>query len=89
MKITILTLFPELFTTFKKTSIINNAIKKKKLQLEIVNFRNYSNDKHKKVDGKQIGGGGGMVLALQPIVNCLRKKCKKSYICLMTPQGKI
>jgi len=90
MNITILTLFPELFATFKKYSIIKNAIKKKKLELKIINFRNYSTEKHKKVDGKQIGGGGGMVLALQPIVDCLKKnKSSNSCICLMTPQGKL
>jgi len=90
MKITILTLFPELFETFKNHSIIKNAINKKKLELKIVNFRDYSKDKHKKVDGKQIGGGGGMVLALQPIVDCLKEnKTSNSCVCLMTPQGKL
>jgi len=90
MKITILTLFPELFATFKEYSIIKNAIKKKKLELKIVNFRNYSTEKHKKVDGKQIGGGSGMVLTVQPIVDCLKKnKSSNSCVCLMTPQGKL
>jgi len=88
MRITILTLFPELFETFKKTSIIKLAIEKKLLELKIIDFRKYSTDKHKKVDGEQIGGGGGMVLKLQPIVDCLKSIRKlDSTICLMSPQG--
>jgi len=88
MNITILTLFPELFNEFKKTSIIKLAIEKKILNLKIVNFRDYSKEKHKKVDAPQIGGGNGMVLQLQPIVDCLRDiKKDNSRTYLMSPSG--
>jgi tRNA (guanine37-N1)-methyltransferase len=89
MKITILSLFPELFSSFFKTSIIKNAIKNKKIETKIINFREYSKQKQKKVDAKQIGGGGGMILQLQPLVDCIKQnKDKDSKIILLSPQGK-
>lgn len=89
-KITILTLFPDVFTPFKNFSIIKRAINKKQLKLNIVNFRQYANNKHKKVDDYPVGGGAGMVISLPPIVAAIRKyKTKNSYIILLSPQGKI
>lgn len=89
MKITILTIFPELFESFKKYSIIKRAIELNKVSLEIVNFREFSLDIHKKVDEYQYGGGPGMVLCLQPIVDAIKKyRTKESKVVLLTPQGK-
>lgn len=89
-KITILTLFPDVFTPFKNFSINKRAINKKQLKLNIVNFRQYANNKHKKVDDYPVGGGAGMVISLPPIVAAIRKyKTKNSYIILLSPQGKI
>jgi tRNA (guanine37-N1)-methyltransferase len=89
MKITILTLFPELFKPFLSTSIIKIAIEKKLVEIKVINFREYSNDKHKKVDDYSYGGGAGMVLKLQPIVDCLHKiAIDKSMVYLMSPSGK-
>ncbi|MDR3249872.1 MAG: tRNA (guanosine(37)-N1)-methyltransferase TrmD [Mycoplasmataceae bacterium] len=89
MKITILTLFPEIFHNFLKTSIINNIIKNKIVNIKIINFRDFSKDKHKKVDDYQYGGGGGMVLMLQPIVDAINEyKTKNTKVILLTPQGK-
>lgn len=88
-KITILTLFPELFDNFKKFSIIKRAINSKKLKLNIVNFRQFSKDKHKKVDDYQFGGGAGMIIALPAIVTAIKKyRTKNSLVILTTPQGK-
>lgn len=89
MKIDILTLFPNMFTGFLNESIIKRAIEKKLVEINIVDFREYSNDPHHKVDDYQYGGGSGMVLMIEPIYNCLQKiKTEKSKIILMTPQGK-
>ena len=89
MRITILTLFPKMFDGFINESIIARAIKAKKIKVNIVDFREFSKDKHKKVDDYQYGGGAGMVLTLQPIVDCLRKyKTNKSHVILLSPQGK-
>lgn len=88
MKIDILTLFPRMFDGFLKESIIGRAIKNNIVEINIYNFRDYSNDPHKKVDDYGYGGGAGMVLMPQPIYDCLMSiKDKDSYVIMMTPQG--
>ena len=62
MKIDILSLFPFMFDNFLNTSIIKRAIEKKKVFINIINFRDYSKDPHKKVDDTPYGGGAGMVI---------------------------
>ncbi len=66
MKITVLTLFPEMFAPLKE-SIIGRAEKSGKIEIEIVNIRDYSEDRHKKCDDYPFGGGAGMVMMPQPI----------------------
>ena len=66
MRVTILTLFPEMFTPLEK-SIIGRARSEGKLQIEIVNIRDYTEDKHLKCDDYPFGGGAGMVMSVQPI----------------------
>lgn len=88
MKIDILTLFPEMFTGFLSTSIVKRAIDKNIVSITLHNFRDYTLDKHHKVDDTPYGGGQGMVLACQPIIDCLESiKTKDSYVVLMSPQG--
>ena len=70
MKIDILTLFPEMFTTLK-TSIIGRAVESGKLQINIVDIRDYTLDKHKKCDDTPFGGGAGMVMMPQPIASAV------------------
>lgn len=87
-KISFLTLFPHSFEWLKNYSIIKNAIQKKLVELEIIDFRNWSKNKHKKVDDYQYGGGPGMVIGLQPICDCLKEiKTPKSKIYLLNPSG--
>ena len=89
MKISILTLFPEMFEGFLNQSIISISLSKKINEIEIINFRDYSNNKHKRVDDYQYGGGAGMVIGLQPIVDCLNDiTTPDSHVVLLTPQGK-
>lgn len=89
MKIDILSLFPHMFDGFLSESIIKRAIDKGLVEINIHNFREYSNDPHKKVDDYGFGGGDGMVLMPEPIFNCIDAiKTEKSKIILMTPQGK-
>jgi tRNA (guanine37-N1)-methyltransferase len=88
MKITILTLFPKFFDDFLKTSITKKIIDKNILEVEVVNFRDFSKEKNYSVDDYQYGGGNGMVLMLQPIVDCLKHyRTADSYVVLLTPQG--
>ena len=88
MKIDILTLFPNMFEGFLNESIIKRAIEKNIVEINLIDFRKYSTDPHKKVDDYQYGGGSGMVLMIEPIYNCLKDiKTSKSKVILMTPQG--
>ena len=89
MKIDILTLFPDMFTGFLNESIIKRAIDNNKVIINIHNIRDYSKDKHKKVDDYGFGGGKGMVLMPQPIFDAVESiKDNDSKVILLTPQGK-
>ena len=89
MKITILTLFEDFFDYFVNTSIIKRAIDKKLVEVEVINFRNYSTDKLKRVDDGPFGGGAGMIIKLQPIVDCLKAiKTENSKVYLLSASGK-
>lgn len=88
MKIDILTLFPNMFEGFLHESIIKRAIENKHVEINIINFRDYSKDPHQKVDDYGFGGGPGMVLMPQPIFDAvLDIKTPESKVILMTPQG--
>lgn len=88
MRIDILTLFPEMFEGFLTTSIIKRAIEHQIIDVRLHNFRDYTMNKHKKVDDTPYGGGAGMVLTCQPIVDCLDAiKQENSLVCLLSPQG--
>ena len=89
MKISILTLFPTMFDGFKNESIIKRAIEKGKVQIEIINFRDYSTMNNNQVDDTPYGGGAGMVLMCQPIFDCIESiKTDNSVVVMMTPEGK-
>ncbi len=88
MKITILTLFPDMFDGFLNTSIIKKARLKDLVDIQIVDFRKHTNDKHTRVDEYPFGGGQGMVLMCQPLLDCLRYVRKpESHVILMEPSG--
>ena len=89
MKITILTLFPEMFDGFLTNSIIKRTIAKKLVEVEIVNIRDYTRDKNHRVDSAPIGGGAGLIMKCQPIVDCINDhKSKTSKIVMLSPRGK-
>lgn len=88
MKIDILTLFPEMFTGFLTTSIIKRSLEKGLVTVNLHDFREFSKDKHKHVDDYPYGGGQGMVLMCEPIIECLKSiTSDESFIILMSPQG--
>lgn len=90
MKIDILTLFPEMFEKIIDTSIIKRAIENKKVEINLINFREFSKDKHNRVDDYQYGGGKGMVLTPEPIYLAVESiKKEDSKIILLSPQGKV
>lgn len=88
MKITILTIFPEMFNDFLNTSIIKKARLKNLVEINIVDFRSFSNFPSKRVDDYPYGGGAGMILMCQPILDALKSvKNDKSYVAITTPIG--
>ena len=88
MKIDILTLFPDMFKGVFSESIIKRAIDEEKVEINFINFRDYTNDAHNKVDDTPYGGGAGMVLMPQPIFDCVKSiKTDDSVVILLTPDG--
>lgn len=89
MKISILTLFPEMFSIFDH-SIIGRAKANNIVNIDLFNIRDYTLNRHKKVDDYPYGGGAGMVMAPQPIVDAIRaaKKTNNGKIIFLGPRGK-
>ncbi|NLY47089.1 MAG: tRNA (guanosine(37)-N1)-methyltransferase TrmD [Tissierella sp.] len=89
MKIDILTLFPEFFSSLSSWSIIGRAISENILNIDYINIRDYSKNKHKKVDDYSYGGGPGMLMTPEPIVDAIDSiKNNNSRIIYLSPQGK-
>ncbi|MDR4886520.1 tRNA (guanosine(37)-N1)-methyltransferase TrmD [Fredinandcohnia sp. QZ13] len=92
MKIDILTLFPNMFNGVLGESILKKAQEKEKVSFRVVNFREYAENKHQKVDDYPYGGGAGMVLMPQPIFDAVEDLTKqnesKPKVILLCPQGK-
>ncbi len=90
MHIDILTLFPTMFEGFFSQSIIKKAIVRNLLTVKIHNIRDYSTDKHRRVDDYPFGGEAGMVMMIDPIARCiemLKKERNYDAILFMTPDG--
>lgn len=89
-RIDILTLFPEMFEPLK-ASILGKAIEKNLVQINVINIRDYSKDKHKKCDDYPFGGGPGMLMMVQPIYDAMQsipgfESAKKIFL---SPKGKV
>ena len=90
MKIDILTLFPEMFDGFLETSIIKRARDNGYVDIKVHNFRDYSTDKHNRVDDYPYGGGAGMVLMCEPIFNAIEAiRTDESIVIMMSPSGNV
>jgi len=83
----ILTLFPETVECFFRESILRRAIEKGIIQVNIYNIRDYSTDRHSKVDDYPFGGGRGMLLAPDPIFRAVESLSDKGYVIYMSPGG--
>ena len=88
MKITILTLFPEMIEPIISSSILKRAKEQNLVEFDIVDFRNFSTNKHKTVDDTPYGGGSGMVLSVEPIYYALKSLESITHTVLLSPQGK-
>lgn len=89
MKFDVLTLFPEMFEPLN-TSIIGRAVKEKLIEINLTNIRDFSKDKHKKVDDTPYGGGSGMVMKPDVVYEAYKSvKDENAKVIYMSPQGKV
>lgn len=93
MRIDILTLFPEMCDNVLKESIIGRARENGFVEINSINIRDYTEDKHNRVDDAPYGGGTGMIMQTQPIYDCFMSLCeklgKRPKLIYMSPQGKV
>lgn len=89
MKFDILTLFPEMFDILKQ-SIIGKAIEKELIDINLINIRDFSKNKHKKVDDTPYGGGAGMIMKPDVVYDAYKSiKSENAKVIYMSPQGKV
>ena len=92
MRIDILTLFPDMCNTVMSESVIGRARQSGKVEINCIDIRDYTLDKHRRVDDKPYGGGMGMIMAPQPIYDCFQSLCNEiganPHLIYLTPQGK-
>ncbi len=92
MRFDVLTLFPKIFPGYLGQSLLNKAIERNLVDIQIHDIRNWSNDKQNKVDDRPFGGGPGMILMVEPVVIAVEAVQKmaepKAHPILLTPQGK-
>ena len=88
MKYNILTIFPEMFTPLRE-SMLGRACENGIIEFNLINFRDYTKDKHNRVDDTPYGGGAGMILQVDPIISAIRDKELKGKFIYMSPRGKI
>jgi tRNA (guanine37-N1)-methyltransferase len=92
MRIDVVTLFPEIFSGYLGQGLLKKAIDRSLVDIQLHDLRAWSTDKHQKVDDRPFGGGPGMILQVQPVIDCVEhvQKLEKapSQVILLTPQGK-
>jgi tRNA (guanine37-N1)-methyltransferase len=92
MHFTVLTIFPEMFDSFRAHGIIRRAIEGKKIVTSTINIRDYATDRHQMTDDRPYGGGSGMVMKPEPLAAAIcaaKEKAPSSKSILMTPQGRV
>lgn len=90
MKFIILTIFPEMYESFLSTSIIKRAIGEGLVEVKLVNIRDYTKDKYGRIDTPPIGGGAGLIMKCQPIIDALMaNSTEDSYKICLSPRGTI
>jgi len=92
MRFTIITLFPDFFSSPLKTSILGKAIKNQKIEVNLINIRDFAVGKHKVTDDTPYGGGRGMVMKPEPIIKAIKsikKDNSEAWVTLLSPQGRL
>ena len=89
MKFTILTLFPKMIEGYFNESILKRAKEKGLIEIKIVNIRDYTKDKYFRTDTPPVGGGAGLIMKCQPIIDALKANSNdKTYKIIMSPRGR-
>lgn len=92
MRFDVLTLFPAIFDGYLGQSLLSKAIERELVKVQLHDMRNWSNDKHHKVDDRPFGGGPGMVLKVEPVVECVEavqlQGESPGHVVLLSPQGR-
>ncbi|MFH1990676.1 MAG: tRNA (guanosine(37)-N1)-methyltransferase TrmD [Patescibacteria group bacterium] len=90
MRFDIITIFPKIFDSYLNESIIKRAQKNKKIKINAINLRDFTKDKHRKVDEKPYGGGAGMVLMAEPLIEAVNhlKKSEKTHLVIFSAKGR-
>ena len=89
MKITVLTIFPEMFGDFLKEPVIARALSRNIVQIEITDIREYAGGSFRHIDDDPYGGGAGMVMRCGPVLDALESvRTEGSYTAVMTPSGR-
>jgi tRNA (guanine37-N1)-methyltransferase len=92
MRFDVVTLFPEMFTGYLGQSLLNKAIQAGIVNVQLHDLRRWSRDKHQNVDDRPFGGGPGMVLKVEPVVECVEEVQtldeRPGHVVLLTPTGK-
>ena len=92
MRFDVLTLFPQIFSGYLGESLLNKAIENDLIRVQLHNMRDWADNKHHKIDDRPYGGGPGMVLMVEPIVNCVesvqKMKDQPGQLVMLSPQGR-
>lgn len=92
MRFDVLSIFPEIFDSYLRQSLLNKAIERGLVDVRTWNIRDYTDDKHQKVDDRPFGGGPGMLLCCQPVFDCVeavqRDAAEPGQLIMLTPTGR-
>src|SRR6478672_1151041 len=93
MRFDVLTLFPELFSGYLSQSLLNKAIERGLVNIQLHDIRNWAEGKHKQVDDRPFGGGPGMILKVEPVVAAVEAVQHQAeppaHVIMLTPQGRV
>jgi tRNA (guanine37-N1)-methyltransferase len=91
VRIDVLTLFPEIFSGYVSQSLLARAIQRAVVSVKLYDIRDWATDKHRKVDDRPFGGGPGMLMKVEPVVDCveaIQAEGAPGHLVMLTPQGR-
>ena len=83
----LITVYPDFFESFQKHGLVKKGIHKKLIDINVVNLRDFTDDKHKRIDFRPYGGGPGMIIQYAPVKKALGSLKSSDKVILLSPQG--